>query len=166
MSVFGEFLGFDGRITRLGLVWRSIVMGAILAVLAALTAWALATLVHPEGVLSSVGDVRQVITGAVLLALWSSFALASRRLRDMGLEPTHVLPFIAALWVCNTVLLEPMSRADPHRYGLIETAWRALQIVIIVPLIFWPPRAPEPRRPGRYDEPPQPTQYVNWRESA
>src|SRR5579872_2606737 len=111
MSVFGEFLGFDGRITRLGLVWRSMVMGAILAVLAALTAWALATLVHPEGVLSSVGDVRQVITGAVLLALWSSFALASRRLRDMGLEPTHVLPFFAALWVCNAVLLEPMSRA-------------------------------------------------------
>lgn len=166
MSVFGEFLGFDGRINRLGLVWRSIVMGAILAVLAGLTAWSLATLVHPEGVLSMVGDVRQVITGAVLLALWSSFALASRRLRDMGLEPAHVLPFYAALWVCNAMLLEPMSRLDPHRYGAIEMAWRVLQLVIVVPLIFWPPRAHEARRPGRYDEAPQPTQYMNWRESA
>ena len=43
MSVFGEFLGFDGQINRLGLVWRSLVMGAVLMVLSTLTAWALAT---------------------------------------------------------------------------------------------------------------------------
>ena len=166
MSVIGEFLGFDGRVSRLGLVWRSALMGGVLALLAALTAWALATYLHPAGVLGGFDDARQVITGAVLLALWSGFALASRRLRDIGVEPAHVVPFYAALWVCNAVLLEPMSRADPHRFGPLEQAWRALQLLLIVPLVFWPPKPSAPRAPGPYDEAPQPTAYLNWRESG
>ena len=166
MSVFGEFLGFDGRVSRLGYLWRSIVMGVILAVLAGLSTWALTTLLHPDGLMGAMGGMREVVTGAVLLALWSGFALSTRRLRDMGLEPAHIVPFYAALWVCNAVLLEPMSHVDPHRFGPIEAAWRFIQVLIVLPLLFWPPRPGQTRPPSAYDEPPQPTTYMNWRESA
>ncbi|HUZ14180.1 MAG TPA: DUF805 domain-containing protein [Caulobacteraceae bacterium] len=166
MSMFGEFLGFDGRISRLGYLWRSLVMGLTLVVLTGLSAWALATLLHPDGVTGSVGGVREVVTAVILLGLWSSFALATRRLRDMGLEPAHVVPFYAALWVCNAALLAPMSRIDPHRFGALEAAWNVIQIVILLPLAFWPPRARTARPPGIYDEPAQPTAYLNWRESG
>jgi uncharacterized membrane protein YhaH (DUF805 family) len=163
MSVLGEFLGFEGRVTRLGYLWRLLAMGAALAALAALATWALATLIHPDGLVGAITGMRGVVTGALLLALWSSFALGTRRLRDIGLEPTHIVPFYAALWVCNAVLLEPMSHADPSRFGPVETAWRAIQVVILLPLLFWPPRAKPPRAPSVYDEHPQPTAYLDWR---
>ncbi|MFI4933367.1 MAG: DUF805 domain-containing protein [Caulobacterales bacterium] len=166
MGVFGEFLSFDGRVGRLGYLWRSVVMLLALMGVAGLATAALATVFHPDGVQGALDMARDVITGAFLMGLWSSFALATRRLRDMGLEPAHVVPLYAAFWVINAVLLEPMSRLDPGHYQRMESAWTVLQWLAAVPLIFWPSQAQAPAPLSRYTETPQPTAYLNWRESA
>jgi uncharacterized membrane protein YhaH (DUF805 family) len=162
----GEFFGFDGRVSRLGYLWRSIVAAIGIAALAGVSLWALTNLQASDGVSGPVGVERNVITGAFLLALWSTFALASRRLRDMGLEPAHIVPLYAALWVVNAVLLEPISRIDPRNFGSFETWWVATQWLVAIPLLIWPPRtrAKIPQR-SMY-EPDQPTAYLNWRETA
>src|SRR5579862_5749234 len=115
MGAFGELFGFDGRIDRLGFLWRGAVAAAAIAALAVGAIWLTRTL-DPGGVGGVSGYDREIITCAVLLGLWASFALAARRLRDMGLEPAHVVPLYAALWVINEVLLEPMSRLDPRDF--------------------------------------------------
>jgi len=161
----GQFFGFDGRVSRLGYLWRSIVVAIAIAALAGVTLWALTNVLVPDGVTGPVGVQRDVITGAFLLALWASFALASRRLRDMGLEPAHIVPLYAALWVVNAVLLEPMSRFDPRNFGAIEAVWVAMQWLAAVPLLFWPPRAGSASKRAVY-EPDQPTAFLNWRETG
>lgn len=166
MGAFGEFFGFDGRVNRLGYLWRSIVVILALMVVAAAGTAALAMAFRPESVTGAVDLARQVITGTFLLALWSSFALGTRRLRDMGLEPAHIVPLYAAFWVINAMLIEPLSRTDPAHFGALEFGWGSLQWLVAIPLLFWPsrdgPAAPTPR----YDEPAQPTAYLNWRESG
>jgi len=165
MGAFGEFFGFDGRINRLGYLWRSIVIVIALTVLAGAGVWAVVYFLAPQGVVGADQLVPQVLTGVYLLALWSAFALSSRRLRDMGLEPAHVVPIYAALWVVNSVLLEPMSRLDPHDYGFLENVWVALQWLITLPLLFWP-SAPRTDAPPKDYGPEAGTSYLNWRESG
>jgi uncharacterized membrane protein YhaH (DUF805 family) len=164
MGAIGEIFGFDGRINRLGYLWRSIVAALVISLLAGIAAAGLVFLIRPEG-LGGFEDVAQkVAIGGVLLALWSGFALASRRLRDMGLEPAHIVPVFAALWVVNAALLEPLSRVDPERFGLAEGAWVVVQLVTAIPLLFWPSReAPAPVVVVRQS--PAPTSYLNWRQS-
>ncbi len=164
MGAFGEFFGFDGRIDRLGFLWRSILIGVVIAALALGAIW-FAHSLDPDGLAGASAYDREIITGAVLLGLWSSFALATRRLRDMGLEPAHVVPLYAALWVVNEVLLEPMSRLDPRDFSVIEGGWAALQWLAAVPLLFWPPSKRGPRQPPTYAAA-GPTAYVDWRGSA
>ena len=166
MGAFGEFFGFDGRVNRLGYLWRSIVIIVVLAVIAGIGGAALVMAFHPDSVTGAMDLARQVITGTFLLALWSGFALGTRRLRDMGLEPAHIVPLYAALWVINAVLIEPLSRTDPLHFAGLEFGWGALQWLVAIPLLFWPSHnAPAPVT-RRYDEPSQPTTYLNWRESG
>lgn len=162
----GEFFGFDGRISRLGFLWRSIVALTSIAGLAAGSIWGLGHLFAPDGLAGPARVETNVITGAVLLVLWSSFALASRRLRDMGLEPVHIVPIYAALWVINAVLLQPLSRIDPRGYGALEAGWAVLQWLVAVPLLVWPATRQRRSAPRRFYEPNLPTAYVNWREST
>lgn len=165
MGAFGELFGFDGRINRLGYLWRSLVVVIALGVLAGFAVWGAVFFLSPQGVMGDDQIVPQVITGVYLLALWSGFALASRRLRDMGLEPAHLVPIYAALWVVNSVLLEPVSRLGPHDLGFIENVWVALQWLVTLPLLFWPSAARHDAPPKDYG-PEVATTYLNWRESG
>ena len=162
MGAFGEFLGFDGRISRLGYLWRSVVAALGIGVLAAGGVFAM-IVVRPQSVTGGVDAWMQwLITGLTLFGLWIGIALAGRRLRDMGLEPAYIVPFWVALWVVNTVLLAPMSDLWPQRYHALEDGWAVLQFMSALPLLFWPGRPPaEPVRTGY--EPAEPTQYLNWR---
>jgi uncharacterized membrane protein YhaH (DUF805 family) len=166
MGVLGEFFGFDGRVNRIGYVWRSVVISIVLVVLCAGGTIGLPLLLRPDSVLGSMDLTRDILTATFLLALWSSFALGSRRLRDTGLEPTHFVPVYAACWVINAVLLQPMSQMEPMRFGALEIAWSAAQWLSAIPLIFWPSHEGPAAPPSRFDIPAQPTAYLNWRESA
>jgi uncharacterized membrane protein YhaH (DUF805 family) len=165
MGVFGEFFGFDGRINRLGYLWRSIVVAVALGALGVAGVVTIGAVLHPDGLTGAGPWPARMITGLTLLALWSNFALTSRRLRDMGVEPAYVMPAYAALWVVNTVLLEPMSRIDPARFGLMEAGWVGLQWLALVPLLFWPTRAAPLPVAGAF-EPAGPTAYLDWRGQA
>jgi uncharacterized membrane protein YhaH (DUF805 family) len=165
MGVFGEFFGFDGRVNRLGYLWRSVVATLGLAVLAGIAAFVLATVARPSSEAGFEAWLQWLVLAIMLLALWSGFALASRRLRDMGFEPIHIVPIYAALWVVNTVLLQPLARLHPADFGLLEGGWATLQLLAAVPLLFWPSRA-APAAAARVYTPPEPTAYLNWRESS
>jgi uncharacterized membrane protein YhaH (DUF805 family) len=164
MGGLSEIFGFDGRVNRLGYFWRSVLVGAGLTGLAAGGALALTTL-RPGGM----GDFevwsQRMTMAVILLGLWAGFALTTRRLRDMGLEPTHVVPAYAALWVVNTELLQPMARLQPQTWGAAEAAWMALQVLAAILLLFWPGRTPsQPQLPVYATA--QPAAYVNWRGGA
>ena len=164
MGGLGEFFGFDGRINRLGYLWRSIIVGVALLGLSAVGAVALTTL-RPDGIGDFEAWTQRLTMAVILLGLWAGFALTTRRLRDMGLEPTHVVPAYAALWVCNTELLQPMARLEPQTYGACEAAWLVLQVLFAILLLFWPSRAPaEPARPAYAAA--HPASYVDWRGGA
>jgi uncharacterized membrane protein YhaH (DUF805 family) len=164
MGAIGELFGFEGRISRLGYFWRCIAVVIGIVALALGGAAATLSLVRPLGLGDYQEASRWLTIIVVLLVLWSSFALASRRLRDMGLEPVHILPLFAALWVINTVLLEPLSRLHPGSFGMIEGSWAMLQAVAAVPLLLWPGRqSPVAVRTGY--EPDGPTAYLDWRGS-
>jgi uncharacterized membrane protein YhaH (DUF805 family) len=162
MGAFGEFFGFDGRINRLGYLWRSIVAAIGIAALAIGGAVVLVVGLRPQSITGAEGWLQWLTTGLVLLGLWTGFALATRRLRDMGLEPAHIVPIWAALWVVNAVLLAPMSDLWPQRYGMAEAGWMALQWLAAIPLLFWPSRGSAAPAPAAY-EPAAPTQYLDWR---
>jgi len=163
MGVFGEFLGFDGRINRLGYLWRSIVAGIAIAVVAVGAAVVLVVGLQPRSITGDEGWLQWLTTGLALLGLWIGLALATRRLRDIGLEPAHIVPIWVALWVVNKVLLAPMTDLWPQRYGPVEAGWIALQWIAVIPLLFWPSRASS--APAAY-EPAAPTQYLDWRGGA
>ncbi|HEX3916623.1 MAG TPA: DUF805 domain-containing protein [Caulobacteraceae bacterium] len=166
MGAFGELFGFDGRITRLGFLWRLIVSVVGVSVLTGAGVAALIFLIGPQSLYGAPDSwMRWLIIGLALLSLWISVALASRRLRDMGLEPVYIIPLYAALWVVDTVLLQPLSLLQPQTYGALEDGWSALQLLTLIPLLFWPSRAKaEPPRPVY--EPAQPTAYLNWRDGG
>jgi uncharacterized membrane protein YhaH (DUF805 family) len=162
MGAISELLGFEGRISRLGYFWRSVAVVIGIVALALGGAAAASSLVRPLGLGDYEEASRWLATTVLLLVLWSSFALASRRLRDMGAEPVHILPLFAALWVVNTVLLEPLSRMHPGGFGILEGSWAVLQTAAAIPLLFWPSRpAPTPAAAGY--EPTGPTAYLDWR---
>jgi uncharacterized membrane protein YhaH (DUF805 family) len=162
MGAFGELFGFDGRVNRLGYLLRSFVAGAAITLLAAGGAALLAYAVRPGGAEHYELGVQALTVTTVLLVLWSTVALASRRLRDIGVEPAHVVPLYAALWVVNSVLLQPLSLQDPTSFGAMEIGWAGLQCFAIVPLLFWPGRDVV-RRVASFDRP-EPTAYLDWRE--
>jgi uncharacterized membrane protein YhaH (DUF805 family) len=164
MGAIGELFGFEGRISRLGYFWRSVAVVIGIVALALGGAAVSLSLVRPFGLGDYEEASRWLMIVVVLLVLWSSFALASRRLRDMGLEPVHILPLFAALWVINTVLLEPLSRLHPGSFGLIEGSWAMLQAAAAIPLLFWPGRASKAKVRADY-EPAGPTAYLDWRGS-
>lgn len=164
MGAIGELLGFEGRISRLGYFWRCIAVVTGIVALALGGGAAALSLIRPLGLGDYEEASRWLAITVLLLALWSSFALASRRLRDMGAEPVHILPLFAALWVVNTVLLEPLSQAHPGGFGILEGSWAVLQSAAAFPLLFWPGRpvaTPAPARIGF--EPTGPTAYLDWR---
>ena len=165
MGGLGEIFGFDGRVNRMGYLGRASLAVLGLAALAALGALALRTVA-----LDGLGDfevwTKRLSVAVMLLGLWASFALTTRRLRDMGIEPAHVAPPYAALWVGNVQLLVPMARLQPQTYGQVEAAWLVLQVLAGILLVAWPSRAPAEAAPhGRY-APTQPSVYVNWRASS
>jgi uncharacterized membrane protein YhaH (DUF805 family) len=167
MGALGEIFGFEGRIDRVGYLWRSLVAGAAIGALTLGALAAVALVIRPDSLAEAAALSQRLALGAVLLALWSGFALATRRLRDMGLEPVHIVPVYAALWVVNTVLLEPLSRTDGD-FAVIEAAWMTAQWLATLPLLFWPSRRQgtriAPRIPGY--EPAQPSTYLNWRDAG
>jgi uncharacterized membrane protein YhaH (DUF805 family) len=165
MGGLGEIFGFDGRVNRLGYLGRSSLAGAGLAVLAALGALALATF-RPDGVGDFEVWTHRLTLALLLLGLWAGFALTTRRLRDIGMEPAHVVPAYAALWVVNTELLQPMARLQPQAFGQLEAAWLVLQVLAGILVMFWPGRAPsETAAPHGVYAASQPSSYVNWRAS-
>ena len=162
MGAIGELLGFEGRISRLGYFWRAVAAVIGIVALALGGGAAALSLIRPLGLGDYEEASRWLAITVLLLVLWSSFALASRRLRDMGAEPVHILPLFAALWVVNTVLLEPLSRMHPGGFGILEGSWALLQTAAAIPLLLWPGRpAPTPVRAGY--EPTGPTAYLDWR---
>ena len=163
MGGFGELFGFDGRVNRLGLVWRSAVVGAGLAALAAAGAVALTTF-GPGGVGDFQTWTQRLTMAVVLISLWAGFALATRRLRDMGIEPVYVVPAYAALWVANTELLQPLSRLEPRSFAPIEAGWMAGQVVLGLALLAWPTRTgAAATAAGGFAPPPA---SLNWREGG
>lgn len=163
MGGLGELFGFDGRINRLGYLWRSLVVATGLAALAALSTTALSTL-RPGGLDAFQVWTQRLTMAVILLGLWAGFGLTTRRLRDMGLEPAYVVPVYAALWVVNVELLQPMVRLQPESYAPIETAWLVVQVLAGILLLAWPTRTPSEAQ-LRVLATAHPTAYVDWRES-
>jgi len=164
MGLFGDYLGFDGRIGRLGYLWRSIVVALVIGVLAVVGTFLFSGVLQPSGVREA--DVEPAaLKAAMLMALWTGFALSTKRLRDMGFEPVYIVPVYAALWVANSQLLLPLSRTVPS-FATVETAWIALQWAAAVPLLLWPSRDKPQPAPAYGYEPVHHTAYLNWRESS
>jgi uncharacterized membrane protein YhaH (DUF805 family) len=161
MGAFGEFFGFDGRIDRLGYFWRSLGAAVLIVIAASAGAALLIFVVRPAGDARYEFGAQALTVAVVLLALWSTVALASRRLRDMGLEPAHIVPLYAALWVINVVLLQPLSRQQPDAFGALELGWVALQALAVIPLLCWPGH--EAAAPQAHFDRVEPTAYLNWR---
>jgi uncharacterized membrane protein YhaH (DUF805 family) len=162
MGAISELFSFEGRIGRLGYLCRFIVALALVLALALEGSAALMRLVRPLGLSEFELAGRALTIVVALLALWSSLALAGRRLRDMGAEPAYILPMFVTLWVANTVLVEPLSRLRPDSFGVLETSWAALQAAAAIPLLFWPGRSTPRTAPAGY-EPSGPTAYLDWR---
>jgi uncharacterized membrane protein YhaH (DUF805 family) len=163
MGGLGEFFGFDGRINRLGYLWRCVVVGASMLGLTLFGSVALANL-RPGGMGDFEAWSQRLTLAVMLLGLWAGFALTTRRLRDMGLEPAHVVPAYAALWVINAELLQPMARLEPQTYGAGEAAWMVLQVLSAILLLFWPSR-PLNEAQQRFYASANPASYLDWRES-
>jgi uncharacterized membrane protein YhaH (DUF805 family) len=164
VGAVGQLFSFDGRINRLGYLLRSLAALLLLSAVCGLALLAVAFIIRPDGVAGMSLWFERVTLAVSLFALWSGFALASRRLRDMGLEPAYIIPAYAALWVINTVLLAPLSRLDPDDYGAPEMAWEVLRFLAAIPLLFWPGRARrEQPGPAEYAHV-EPTAYINWRD--
>jgi uncharacterized membrane protein YhaH (DUF805 family) len=165
MGAFGELFGFDGRVSRQGYLWRMLLVGLGVGALAFAGGAVLAMGVRPMGLGRFDAGGRGLAFVIAFLAMWSSAALASRRVRDMGFEPVHVVPAYIALWVVYTVLLHPLIQQRPAMYGLLTACWAMLQVVPMFWLLFWPGRPEAARLPPGY-EPTQPTAYLNWRGQA
>ncbi|MEJ0065539.1 MAG: DUF805 domain-containing protein [Caulobacteraceae bacterium] len=162
MGAIGELFGFEGRVGRLGYLCRFLVVLGLVLALTLEGSVMLTRLIRPMG-LGDYEEASRLLTVVVaLLALWSGLALASRRLRDMGLEPAHILPLFVALWVVNTVLVEPLSRTRPGSFGMLEVSWAALQAAAALPLLFWPGLASPRAAPSGYKAS-GPTAYLDWR---
>ena len=164
MGAIGELFSFEGRVGRLGYLCRFIAVLVLILALALEGSVALTRLVRPLGLGNYEEASRSLTIVVALLALWSSLALAARRLRDMGAEPVHILPLFVALWVVNAVLVEPLSRLRPDTFGLLETSWAALHAAAAIPLLLWPGRSSPRTIPAGY-EPSGPTAYLDWRGS-
>jgi uncharacterized membrane protein YhaH (DUF805 family) len=166
MGAFSELFGFEGRIHRLGYIWRSLVAGLAVAALAFGGDALIAAAIRPRaGQAGADAAQHGLIVLVTLMALWAGFALSTRRLRDMGLEPAHIVPAYAALWVVNAVLLAPLAHTRPAELGMLENAWQGLQLLAGLPLLFWPGRPPPELKPAEFARV-EPTAYMNWRETA
>lgn len=165
MGGLGEIFGFDGCIHRIGYLWRGLLVGVGLTALAAAGSFGLETF-RPDGIGDFQVWTQRFAMAVILLGLWAGFALTTRRLRDMGLEPAHVVPAYAALWVINTELLRPMTQIQPQVYEPIETAWLVLQVLVVLLLLAWPTRAPRSTPPSVYAVAGQPTAQLDWRQSG
>jgi uncharacterized membrane protein YhaH (DUF805 family) len=165
MGGLGEIFGFDGCIHRIGYLWRGLLVGIGLAALAAAGSFGLGTL-RPDGIGDFQAWTQRVTMAVVLLGLWAGFALTTRRLRDLGLEPAHVVPAYAALWVINTELLRPMTQIEPQIYAPIETAWLVAQVLVVMLLLALPTRAPRSASQSVYAVAGQPTAQLDWRQSS
>jgi uncharacterized membrane protein YhaH (DUF805 family) len=165
MGGLSEIFGFEGRVNRLGYLTRAILAAAGVAGLGMAGAAALATL-GPGGLDSLETWTQRLRLAVILLGLWAGFALTVRRLRDMGIEPAHLAPPYAALWVGNAELLQPMARLQPQTYGAVEAAWIVLQVLAGALVLCWPSRTPsETALHGVYAIPHAAT-YVDWRGGA
>jgi uncharacterized membrane protein YhaH (DUF805 family) len=164
VRALGELFGFDGRINRLGYLWRMLLTALLLFGIALVTTLLVMFVIRPTGVEDLFVWIQRLSVGFALLGLWAGVGLASRRLRDMGFEPAHIVPIYAALWVVNMTLLRPMARLDPTDYALPEWGWEGFQYLVILPLLLWPGRPrTEPAAPAEYAHP-EPTAYLNWRD--
>lgn len=158
----GEIFGFDGRINRLGFLMRAALAAAGLTGLGMIGALALSA-VSPGGLDAYQVWTQRLSMAVILLGLWAGFALTTRRLRDMGIEPAHVAPPYAALWVGNVELLQPMARLQPQTYGQVEAAWLVVQLLAGVLLLFWPSRAPSEPAPQIAYATAHAATHVDWR---
>ena len=165
MSAIGELFGFEGRISRLGYLWRTLGVGLGIGAVAFVGRTLLTAFVRPSGLAGYEASAHGLAVGIVLLAIWSSAAITTRRIRDMGLEPVHILPAYVALWVVYTQVLQPLSQMPADKYGLLLAGWAAMQALPPLSLLLWPSHSPPPPVLASY-EPAQPTAYLDWREHA
>ena len=138
MGAFSEFFGFEGRISRLGYLWRCLSVGLGIGVLSIGGGAFLDIVVRPLGQAGYDAGVHGLAVGIMLAARGASAAISSRRLRDMGVEPIHVVPAYFALWLVYALLLQPLSRAQPDRYAFLTVCWALLQGMPTLALILWP----------------------------
>jgi uncharacterized membrane protein YhaH (DUF805 family) len=161
----GEIFGFDGRINRLGFLVRATLAACGVTGLGMAGALALTTF-SPGGLADYQVWTQRLSMAVMLLGLWAGFALTTRRLRDMGIEPAHVAPPYAALWVGNAELLQPMARLQPLTYGSGEAAWIVAQMLAGLLLLAWPSRATSEPAPHPAYVSAHPAAYVDWRGGA
>lgn len=162
MGGLSEFFSFEGRIGRTSYVMRTLGLWLGIGAAALGGRLILEQVIRPMGLSGYDAGAHGLAAGILLAALWSSAALASRRLRDMGLEPVHWLPAYFALWAVYTALLQPLGRAQADRFSFITLGWAALQSLPTLALLLWPGRTARPQVAAAY-EPAQPTTYMNWR---
>jgi uncharacterized membrane protein YhaH (DUF805 family) len=165
MGGLSEFFTFEGRIGRTSYLLRTLGLWLGIGAAAFGGRVLLEHVVRPMGLGGYDAGAHGLAAGILLAALWSSAALASRRLRDMGLEPVHWLPAYFALWAVYTGLLQPLGIGQPDRFSFITVGWAALQSLPTLALLLWPGRAARPQLAAPY-EPAQPTAYMNWRENG
>jgi uncharacterized membrane protein YhaH (DUF805 family) len=162
MGAFEELFGFEGRITRLGFLWRNLAVGLGMGVMALGGRILLETAVRPMGLGGYDAGARGLGVAIALIAVWSSVAIACRRLRDLGLEPVHVVPIYLAVWAVSTAMLHPLIRMQPASYGLFTACWAMLLTVPTLSLLLLPSRAAPIQLAAEF-KPSQPTAYMNWR---
>jgi uncharacterized membrane protein YhaH (DUF805 family) len=163
MFIADEFFTFEGRLDRLGYLWRC---AALLIVLAGLESFGrnLLVVLMGEHGLFGVRTWTEWSTAAVLLlAAWASLALSSRRLRDIGAEPAWVVPLYGFMCSVGIGLGEPFIRLAPPPFDSAGAVAMMLPSLAAVPLIIWPGRRPaEPRPRAEYPSTAH-TAYVDWR---
>jgi uncharacterized membrane protein YhaH (DUF805 family) len=165
MNALSELFSFEGRISRVGYLWRMMGVGLGMGVLAFAGRTLLTAFVRPSGLGAYDAGAHGLAVGIVLLVIWSSAAVTTRRVRDMGLEPVHILPAYIALWIVYTQLLQPLSQLRADKDGLLLIGWAAMQALPPLSLLLWPGHSTPPPVLAGY-EPAQPTEYMNWRGHA
>lgn len=141
--MFFRLFSFYGRIGRLSYFVHSlilIVLGATLIVVLAVAATTALYLAGGNSTSSALMGVIAGVAGAVPI-VWSSFALAAKRLRDIGLEPILTLPALIAFSLFDgivlTQFLQPSSIIPLERNTLIGVVVNAAFVLI---LLMWPSR--------------------------
>jgi uncharacterized membrane protein YhaH (DUF805 family) len=166
MFVADEFFTFEGRLDRLGYLWRCAALLFVLAGLESVGRNMLVVLLGEHGLFGVRTWTEWATAAVLLLAAWAALALSSRRLRDMGAEPAWVVPLYGFLCSVGIGLGEPMLRLAPAPFDSAEAVAMMMPSLAAVPLIIWPGRrSAMPKARSDYQSAAH-TAYVDWRSAS